>query len=167
MLKEKLLAELEQNRDTVLSGQQLADLFSVSRNAVWKAIKALKDEGHEIESVPQKGYRLKPSSDVLSKEGIIQYLNNINEEEIPEIHIYQQIDSTNSEAKRLITQSSAKNIIVIAKEQFNGRRPRWTQFLFSGRHRSLYVGCLKAKASHKTGSVNYNSRCSSSNECNI
>ena len=42
MLKEKLLAELEQNRDTVLSGQQLADLFSVSRNAVWKAIKALK-----------------------------------------------------------------------------------------------------------------------------
>ena len=68
MLKEKLLAELEQNRDTVLSGQQLADLFSVSRNAVWKAIKALKDEGHEIESVPQKGYRLKPSSDVLSKE---------------------------------------------------------------------------------------------------
>ena len=56
MLKEKLLAELEQNRDTVLSGQQLADLFSVSRNAVWKAIKALKDEGHEIESVPQKGY---------------------------------------------------------------------------------------------------------------
>lgn len=145
MLKEKLLAELEQNRDTVLSGQQLADLFSVSRNAVWKAIKALKDEGHEIESVPQKGYRLKPSSDVLSKEGIIQYLNNINEEEIPEIHIYQQIDSTNSEAKRLITQSSAKNIIVIAKEQFNGRG-RGGHSFYSPADTGLYMSvALKPK----------------------
>ena len=41
-LKQSLLMELESHRDADLSGQALAERFGVSRNAVWKAVNALK-----------------------------------------------------------------------------------------------------------------------------
>ena len=46
-LKQQLLTALEQHRDTFLSGQKLADALGVSRNAVWKAICALREEGYQ------------------------------------------------------------------------------------------------------------------------
>ena len=44
-LKDELLQELEINRDRPVSGQALARKYSVSRTAVWKAIKELKARG--------------------------------------------------------------------------------------------------------------------------
>ena len=51
-----------------ISGQELCEKFGVSRTAVWKVINQLKEEGYEIEAVRNKGYILKGSADVLSKE---------------------------------------------------------------------------------------------------
>ena len=42
-LKNEILALLEQNRGVPLSGSVLADKYKVSRNAVWKAVNALKE----------------------------------------------------------------------------------------------------------------------------
>lgn len=50
-----------------VSGQELCDRYQVSRQAVWKAINQLKEEGYQVESVPNKGYRLLESPDVLSQ----------------------------------------------------------------------------------------------------
>ncbi|MEN6563991.1 MAG: biotin operon repressor, partial [Christensenella sp.] len=65
---------LESNKSTFLSGEEIARRLGVSRNAVWKAIKALQAEGYPIEAVPNKGYCLSAESDVLSESGIRQYL---------------------------------------------------------------------------------------------
>ena len=58
-LKNKILSELEQNREVSLSGQELARQFGVSRNAVWKAVQALRQEGYDIQSTTNQGYRLR------------------------------------------------------------------------------------------------------------
>ena len=53
MLKDDILRELEQNRGKAISGQEMADKFNVSRNAIWKAINSLKNSGYNIESIFQ------------------------------------------------------------------------------------------------------------------
>ena len=54
--KEKILTLL-QKEDTVLSGEKLAQALSISRTAVWKAIKELEKEGYHFEHLAN-GYRL-------------------------------------------------------------------------------------------------------------
>ena len=53
-----------------ISGQELCEKFSVSRTAVWKIMKQLKEEGYEIEAVQNRGYRLLTVPDILSKSEI-------------------------------------------------------------------------------------------------
>ena len=46
--KEQVLCLLERNRDRHVSGERLAEAIGVSRNAVWKAVRALRAEGYAI-----------------------------------------------------------------------------------------------------------------------
>lgn len=62
------ILKLLKETDGYISGQELCERFGVSRTAIWKVINQLKEEGYEIEAVRNKGYTLKSSSDVLSKE---------------------------------------------------------------------------------------------------
>ncbi len=57
--KTELLALLAQKEGRYASGQELADTLGVSRNAIWKAVKALQAQGYTIESLPSTGYRLR------------------------------------------------------------------------------------------------------------
>ena len=57
MIKDEVLAALRE-RGGYVSGQELCDRFSVSRTAIWKAVSKLKEEGYEIDSVPNRGYCL-------------------------------------------------------------------------------------------------------------
>lgn len=140
MIKEKILLEFEENIGKTISGQFLADKFEVSRNAVWKAINSLKTEGHEIESVPQKGYRLSKKSDVITKEGILSILDE-SFKNITEIFVYDVLDSTNNEAKRLLTGQETDTAIIIAKEQTNGRGRSGHSF-YSPANTGLYMSII-------------------------
>ena len=53
--KERILALLEENRGTPLSGEVLAEELGVSRTAVWKAIKDLQKAGHAIAAAQNRG----------------------------------------------------------------------------------------------------------------
>ena len=57
MNSDKILDILTSTSEYV-SGQSLAQTLGVSRQAVWKEINALRERGYEIESVPNRGYRL-------------------------------------------------------------------------------------------------------------
>ncbi len=57
-VKSELLASLASAEDDYISGAALAEKLGVSRNAVWKAVKALETEGFSISSVTSKGYKL-------------------------------------------------------------------------------------------------------------
>ena len=64
-MKAELLRILREAGDYV-SGQRLCEQFGVSRTAVWKVMNQLKEEGYEIESVKNKGYRIREIPDVLT-----------------------------------------------------------------------------------------------------
>lgn len=64
-VKESLLSFFDRNRGEFLSGQDLAARFSVSRNAVWKAVMAMKEEGVPLQS-DARGYLLPEGADLLS-----------------------------------------------------------------------------------------------------
>ena len=75
-VKDEVLKELENNKGDYISGGQLADNLGVSRNSVWKAIKALEKSGYEINAIPNKGYCLAEKNDILSSYSIKQHLKN-------------------------------------------------------------------------------------------
>ena len=70
--KTELLALLAQKEGRYASGQELADTLGVSRNAIWKAVKALQAQGYTIESLPSTGYRLRQKADILTRDAICE-----------------------------------------------------------------------------------------------
>lgn len=120
-MKTKILQILRQSEDYV-SGQELCESLGVSRTAVWKVIKQLRETGYEIEAVQNKGYRLASAPDVLSKQEIeslirTKWLGH-------EVFYYDEIDSTNTEAKRKAEEGAAHGAIVVADMQKAGRGRR-------------------------------------------
>ena len=69
--KTELLSLLDEQRDSFLSGQEIAETLGVSRNAVWKAVKSLQEQGFLIESMPSVGYRLSEKRDIISKDFLV------------------------------------------------------------------------------------------------
>lgn len=118
-LKSALISELERNRGGYLSGQALADRLGVSRNAVWKTVNALRAGGYDIRSRTNLGYGLAPGCDVLSAEGIAAWLP-ARYAGLP-LRVFPEIDSTNSEARRLLANGLAQPTLVAADRQTAGR----------------------------------------------
>lgn len=98
--KKLVLQKLSENQSAslFLSGEELATFCHVSRAAIWKAIKSLKNEGYKIEAITNRGYRLVDTSDVFDKATILSFFP---EDSAPSITFFNTIDSTNTEAKRM------------------------------------------------------------------
>lgn len=141
--KEQVLMRLEASRGDFLSGEQLADELSISRNAVWKAIRALEKKGYQIEAVPRRGYRLSQKTDILSKEGLLPLL--CAEAASSPFYFFDRIPSTNQFAKQLaVSQDGAQppfGSVVFAREQTAGRG-RWQHHFFSPADSGLYFSIL-------------------------
>lgn len=117
-MKQKILKLLSENDDYV-SGEAISKELGVSRSAIWKHMKALRDSGYEIESSPKRGYRLIKVSDVLNQETLERV---IIETTLLEKAVYlDTVGSTNDYAKSII---SGENLIVAAGEQTAGRGRR-------------------------------------------
>ena len=79
-VREQVLRALEAHRGEVVSGGALSADLGVSRQAVWKAITALRADGLEIDSVAGEGYRLRADDAAhrfVSLEGEIPFENYI------------------------------------------------------------------------------------------
>lgn len=125
-VKTEVLMLLEANRDCDLSGQDIAGRLGVTRAAVWKAVKALKDEGYAIGAVNNRGYRLLEQSDVLSAEGIRPCLRECYQDN--EIVVYKSTVSTNLDVKRRALDGAKEGLVVLAEEQTAGRGRRGRSF---------------------------------------
>ncbi|MDE5978367.1 MAG: biotin--[acetyl-CoA-carboxylase] ligase [Turicibacter sp.] len=149
-LKQEVLTLLEENREHYVSGQEIANQLSFSRTAVWKAIKALKEDGYEIEAISNKGYRLSQNCDCLSKEGIYCYLSEENRN-IP-IEVYQQIDSTNTKAKKEAMNGARHGTIILAEEQTAGRG-RLGRSFYSPKGTGIYMSLVLRPQLHLSQSM--------------
>lgn len=118
-IKSTVLHFLEENRESPVSGQDIAEYIGVTRAAVWKAIKKLQNEGHKIGATTNRGYTLQRKSDVISKEGIEVFLSS--EDTLADVVVHKVIDSTNSCAKKLAVDGATHGTLVVADEQTHGR----------------------------------------------
>ena len=98
------ILKLLKETDGYISGQELCEKFGVSRTAVWKVINQLKEEGYEIEAVRNKGYILKGSADVLSKEELESTIHT--KWAGTQVAFFEETDSTNNEIRRLAEQGA-------------------------------------------------------------
>lgn len=115
-VKDDVLTFLEQNRGKNVSGGALAARIGVSRNAVFKAVCALKDLGYGIES-SRGGYTLPESDNALSVPGIAKYLRGKKYN----IHLYNEVTSTNAVIKEMAENGAPEWTIAVAEHQTAGR----------------------------------------------
>ncbi|MEA4869944.1 MAG: biotin--[acetyl-CoA-carboxylase] ligase [Christensenella sp.] len=130
---------LETNKSTFLSGEEIARRLGVSRNAIWKAIKALQADGYPIQAVPNRGYCLAASSDILSESGIRQYL--AGEAQTLDLRVFDSVDSTNLVLRQLANQGAPEGTVVISAEQTGGRGRKGRSF-YSPEGTGVYVSLL-------------------------
>ena len=136
-VKDEVLKELENNKGDYISGGQLADNLGVSRNSVWKAIKALEKSGYEINAIPNKGYCLAEKNDILSSYSIKQHLKNPH----LDISVFSSVTSTNTILKEMAEQGAKEGTVIIAEEQTAGRGRTGKQF-YSPKGTGIYISIL-------------------------
>lgn len=138
-VKKEVLKLLEGSRDRDLSGQDIAEQLGVTRAAVWKAVRSLKEEGYHVDAANNRGYRLREDSDVLSAEGIRLHLpEKYNDREIV---VCKCVDSTNMEVKRRALEGAGAGLAVLAERQTAGRGRRGRAF-FSPSGTGIYMSIL-------------------------
>ena len=136
---EQVLIELEENKGRPVSGEELAEKLGCSRNAVWKAVKALENEGYEVEGIRNRGYILKTSADGLSSAYIESKMKKAGVE--LKLETYKSIDSTNSLLKRYAAAGETGDMVIVAEEQTAGRGRRGRS-VFSPKGSGLYMSFL-------------------------
>jgi BirA family biotin operon repressor/biotin-[acetyl-CoA-carboxylase] ligase len=117
-IKDKILEKLIKKKGKPVSGEQLGSELSVSRTAIWKHIKILKDEGYMIDSSTNIGYSLIETPDTLTPGEIKAGLKT----KVIGKHIkyFKETESTNIIARE-IASSVNEGTIVIAESQTAGR----------------------------------------------
>ncbi|MEI0542636.1 biotin--[acetyl-CoA-carboxylase] ligase [Brachyspira pilosicoli] len=117
-IKENIISILESNKGLFISGEKIANDLKVSRTAIWKAIKSLKNDGYNIHSVSNKGYALSKETDILSskviKNNMLKYADKFN------FIIHKTVASTNIIARELAINGAESGTVVIAEEQTSG-----------------------------------------------
>lgn len=137
--KNDVLVILEKSRGRFVSGQELADSLRVSRAAVWKAVKALREEGHLISAATNKGYTLDAASDLLTEAGVRAALPERYRDN--PIYVLSVTDSTNTQAKKRAADGAAHGTLLLAEEQTAGRGRSGKSF-FSPRGAGLYMSLV-------------------------
>lgn len=134
-VKDNIIEYLELNRGSYISGEQLATKLSISRTAIWKAIKRLQEEGYNIEAATNKGYRLAENTDVLSVGGVEKYLKAKG----VRLEILKSVDSTNEAIKLRVNED--EGLVVAALEQTAGKG-RLGRSFYSPNDTGIYFSIL-------------------------
>lgn len=119
-VKSQVLQILEAHCGTYVSGEELAGRLSCSRAAVWKAVKALREEGYVIDSGTNRGYAMGESNDILSAAAIERYSSVCK----APIYVYKEVSSTNDLLKEKVLMGKEllpHGTMVLAEHQTNGK----------------------------------------------
>lgn len=102
-----------------VSGQQISEDLQVSRTAIWKHIKVLKERGYVFESSTRKGYRLLHAPNLLTE---LELGSVLTTDTFGRNIIYRETaPSTNVLAKDAARKGAPEGTIVIAEEQTGGK----------------------------------------------
>jgi len=117
--REIILNLFSLSADGLVSGGRIGSELGISRTAVWKHVRSLREAGYQIEAVPARGYRLTSAPDSLLPEAVQSGLN---------CHVvgsrlrcFDETDSTNLQACRLGDEGEGEGLVVIAEQQTAGK----------------------------------------------
>ena len=115
---EKVLNFLKTHNTEYLSGQDLSDVLKISRVAVWKYIKKIKELGYTIETKQKIGYRLVANTELLLPWEITHDL--MTKHIGKTVHYFDSIDSTQDYANKISSDEKNNGTVIIAKQQTAG-----------------------------------------------
>ncbi|MBW2058640.1 MAG: biotin--[acetyl-CoA-carboxylase] ligase [Deltaproteobacteria bacterium] len=115
---ESILAALEE-RGGYVSGEELSRRLGLSRAAVWKRIRLLRDGGYGIRARTRRGYLLVEKPDVLSGREVGRNLDTriVGRE----LYTFDDVTSTNDLAYEAAVKGAGEGAAVIADSQTRGR----------------------------------------------
>lgn len=118
-VKDAVSAILQNADGQFRSGTSLATELGVSRNAVWKAVCELREEGFPIETRKKIGYRMRHAADQLTPESVrtqiyTRVLGNTFE-------VLPQVGSTNDECRRRYRKGAPHGTVIAANAQSAGK----------------------------------------------
>ena len=115
----KVLTFLKTHNTEYLSGQDLSDVLKISRVAVWKHIKKIKELGYKIESKQKLGYKLISNTELLLPWEISQGLKTkfLGKE----AYYFDSITSTQDQALKMAHYPKNNGALVIASKQTGGK----------------------------------------------
>ena len=119
MSRERVYALLNEHPGEFLSGEAVSAQLGVSRAAVWKAIEALRREGHVIEARTGLGYRLTAPADLLTEEAVRRCFRPGTV--CGDLRCLETVDSTNSYLKREALLGAPDRTVAAASAQTAGR----------------------------------------------
>lgn len=120
-MKSKILSMLRAS-NAYVSGQELCRQFGVTRAAVWKGISQLREEGYEIDAVPNKGYRLLKAPDLVTGAELGSRMETAWAGR--NLVYLEEVDSTNNYAKKLAEEGAPHGTLVVADYQSGGKGRR-------------------------------------------
>lgn len=137
-MKNKILDILKQNGDWV-SGETLCRELGVSRTAVWKHVRALREGGYDIEARSNLGYRLLQAPDVPFPGEVYAGLSTAIMGS--RLEYFDELPSTNDEARRLAREGCPEGTVVITERQTGGKG-RMGRPWFSPRGKGLWFSVV-------------------------
>lgn len=139
MTRERVLTCLKESGGQFCSGEKMSRELGVSRAAIWKAVEALRQDGYEIISVPNRGYRLGSSPDRLSAGELAGALTGCTLG--GKLICLDSVDSTNNYAKKLADEGAPHGTVVLTELQTGGRGRQGKSFS-SPAGKGLYLSVL-------------------------
>ena len=118
---DKVLQLLENNKEDFISGEDMARTHGLSRNAIWKAVRDLRNRGYVIEAISNRGYRLAQGNDIISAEGIRACLPKELGSLADNIEVHDTLRSTSDRAKELAINGGCHGTCIISSSQSRGR----------------------------------------------
>lgn len=106
---------------SLVSGADIGKALGVSRSAVWKQLQRLQEWGVPIEKIRGRGYRLVGGMELLSRQRILGLLSEDTKLLLGDLVLLEQVDSTNTVARRQIEQGLVHSYVCMAERQTQGR----------------------------------------------
>lgn len=139
-VKERVATMLRQKRGEFVSGEEIAKELGVSRAAVWKNIKSLKNSGFNVASVTNRGYCFIDSEDIIAVDGIKEFLDKDLKDKIC-VEVTGKTTSTNDILKSRAAQGEKEFTLLVAGEQTKGKG-RMGRTFFSPGDTGVYLSLL-------------------------
>ena len=153
--KDRVLSMLRKKDGEFLSGEELALELGITRNAVWKAITALRREGCRIDAVTNRGYCFREDGERLKLQEIAGYLPK--DADRRKIQIFGELDSTSRLAKELAVGGAPHGTVIIADSQTAGNAHHSNSFYSPPG--GIYLSLILRPAEYPLGEPKYMIAC--------